>query len=400
MSKVNYQNDIFSQNLSLTKAPEINLDAVDLPRYYPVFQLVFWYGTVIVCLLMGAAFGMYSGEMWVETQGVNENVNPKNPVEAAQLLLFCVSSSILMSHFIIRPIYIAIFRRSGLLPLKVLIVSVCIHLGSRFEGLCGVIWNYIYNGFQYVPPDPASAALWVSYNHISFFMWTLIIFGLLFMQRRKNELIRRNNLESAVRQAQISGLKQQLNPHFVFNTLNSLRAMILKDKQVAKRMLTEMENLLRYSLTQSEKNTVSLSDELAIVRDYLSIEKLRFKDRIDVYWNIPEGLLSYQVVPLSLQTLVENAVKYGINQYEDGMFLRIDTYRDNHCLVLSVENRGKIVENAGIGIGLQNIRQRLALIFGEQAELSLAQKEPETVSATISIPLNTKGINTLLRHAA
>lgn len=341
---------------------------------------------------------MFSGEFWAHTRP--SKPRPEYNYDFLSItigFIFQSSIDLLIAHFFFRTIYIRVFQQHWSLILKMVIVILAIHVGTQISYSS----NRFYIGALY-PKEKIYESEFVelmllAMKYIHFYVWTLFYFGLLVLYRRQKDRQQRMELEAAVHEAQLSGLKQQLNPHFVFNTLNSLRVMITKDKQIAKGMVSGMENLLKYTLSQSHRNTVTLAEEIEIVKDYLAIEKLRFGDRIKVNWDVPQELPSFLVIPLCLQTLVENAVKYGINQYEDGIYLNITASRTDNQLQVSVENRGQLIENSNPGIGLHNTRQRLELIFGETASLTLRQTDRDSVLAEIHIPLNTKRTDTQMR---
>ncbi len=300
-------------------------------------------------------------------------------------LYFCIG--ILVTHCLLRPYCRRLITLKmdpiGKVVLSFAMIFVCVMLGLIIGDAC-LSWATIE-----VPQRSAVEFIISCFiRYMIYVMWMLGYMAWLNWQQKQNELTRRLQLEASFREAQLSGLKQQLNPHFIFNTLNSLRALIVKDPQVARKMVTGISNLLRYSLYESEKDVVPLEQEVEIVKDYLEIELLRYDNRIELTWDIDEPLLSVMVIPLCLQTLVENAIKHTINQYSDGIFILIKAKIREESLHIIVENKGRIVASDRSGIGLKNTKERLALIFGDQASLSLTQKQEEVVQAKIIIPLS------------
>lgn len=189
----------------------------------------------------------------------------------------------------------------------------------------------------------------------------------------------------AAHQAQLTALQAQTNPHFLFNSLNGLRGLILEDPHAAQEMVTRLAQLLRYSLNQSQRRTVSLVEELDAVRDYLAIEKIRFEDRLQICWRVEPDLNQYTVPPMSMQTLVENALKHGIAARPAGGEVRIGVQVREGQLYLEVTSPGHLTTNGKTGTGLRNLKERLQLLYGQLASLELVEKG-NLVVATISLP--------------
>ena len=180
-------------------------------------------------------------------------------------------------------------------------------------------------------------------------------------------------------------MQAQINPHFLFNALNGLRGLIAENPGAAQDAVTRLSQLMRYSLTQSRRATVPLSEEIEAVRDYLSIEKMRFEERLQVDWHIESGVEGLEVPPMSLQTLVENALKYGIAHLQGGGRVSVSVKREGRDLVLRVTNPGALATGDG-GTGLANLRQRLQLTGGDLASFQLRESKG-TVTAEIRLPI-------------
>lgn len=189
----------------------------------------------------------------------------------------------------------------------------------------------------------------------------------------------------ASREAQLQALEAQINPHFLFNSLNGLRGLILEDPHAAQEMVTRLAQLLRYSLHQSRRSTVPLSEELEAVRDYLAIESIRFEDRLRVHWQLDPNAEGQSVPPMCLQTLVENALKHGIARQPEGGEVHISTQCNKAGLLLGVSNPGRLGAQGANGTGLKNLSSRLRLLHGKLAQLRLEQEGPR-VKASIQLP--------------
>ena len=215
--------------------------------------------------------------------------------------------------------------------------------------------------------------------------WTVLYVR--FSEQRRHEVLEAQ-LQSSLREAKLQALESQLNPHFLFNSLNSIRALVEMDPVRAQDMLTRLANVLRNSLLQDVKHTVPLGQELQIVSDYLALETVRFGDRLQAVVRVDEAAANCLIPPMVLQTLVENAVKYGVGQARGAGELRIDATVQDELLQLKVENSGSLRESTpeAIRLGLNNIRERLSLLYRDRAKLQL-DSDSGWVRATVSIPL-------------
>lgn len=192
------------------------------------------------------------------------------------------------------------------------------------------------------------------------------------LQLRTKELERERALKLAT-EAQLASLESRIHPHFLFNTLNSISSLIPEDPARAERLVEQMAALLRFSLDANQSGLVPLGSELKIVNDYLEIERARFGDRLRYQIDIPAELNESRVPPLSLQTLVENSVKYAIAPDRVGGEIRIAGARSNGGLQVEVSDTGPAfqLESAPAGHGLDNLKGRLSTLFGDQAALLL-----------------------------
>jgi LytS/YehU family sensor histidine kinase len=185
-------------------------------------------------------------------------------------------------------------------------------------------------------------------------------------------------------QAQLEMLRYQLNPHFLFNALNSIRASIDEDKARAKQMVTEFSEFLRYSLTSSDKANIPLGEELAAIRNYLAIEQIRFEDRLEVQFEIEAKAEDVRIPGFLIHPLVENAIKHGMNG-DAPLRLRIAARVNNGALHVEVANSGHWHKHGnGTGIGLRNVEQRLQQLFPDRSRFAIAEADG-WVRATIEI---------------
>jgi LytS/YehU family sensor histidine kinase len=194
-------------------------------------------------------------------------------------------------------------------------------------------------------------------------------------------------LRIALREAELRALEGQVNPHFLFNCLNTIRGMISENPAQAQDMVTRLANIFRYNLQQHNAHTAPLAQEIEVVSDYLALEAVRFEDRLRVSISIDPGASNAQVPAMLLQTLVENALKHGLSNLPDGGELWIRASVRNDELTLRVENTGVLAEvtQKTTRVGLKNARERLRLLYGDRASLSLTNGDGR-VAATVLIP--------------
>ena len=212
---------------------------------------------------------------------------------------------------------------------------------------------------------------------------------LLLMQRRwQTESSRATKLESVARVAELKALQARLQPHFLFNSLHSVVALIDEDPAAAKQVLEKLAQLLRLTLERSGSEEIELKDELAWVDAYLAIERTRFEDRLEVFIDASGEVLREQVPALVLQPLVENAIKHGIAPSESGGRILVRATKDARRLSLEVETRTNSPLQGGVpgmGIGLDATRSRLSLLYPRESEMVVSTDE-RLHRVTLKIP--------------
>jgi two-component system LytT family sensor kinase len=226
------------------------------------------------------------------------------------------------------------------------------------------------------------------YAFVYLFIWNCIYFIYHYVDKATSQQLDTFKLQALVKELELKTIKSHINPHFIFNALNSIRALIDENPSRARDAITELSNILRSSMQSENLETVPLQRELNIVKDYLALEHIRFEDRLQVEYDIDEDTLNQPVPPMMLQTLVENAIKHGISKYENGGIVKIisDFRGKNHELI--VRNTGKL--NGGInkeGFGLHSTASRLGLLFGSAAKFEIQDTPNNIVEAKVSIPI-------------
>lgn len=219
-------------------------------------------------------------------------------------------------------------------------------------------------------------------------IYFLFHFYVSFQKAREEQVL----LREAVNRSQLEALQLQLNPHFLFNALNSIRALIPSAAPDAREGVTRLAGVLRSTLCSKPGNTVPFAKELEVVRDYLAIEKLRFGEHLHIEEVMDPMLDQVNIPPLMLLTMVENAIKHGVQLQEESATVRIIGRVERGCVILNVESpssEGAKNHNSSLGIGLKNIRERLQLIYGNEATAELESTRCCCTRCTLSYPSQT-----------
>jgi two-component system, LytTR family, sensor histidine kinase AlgZ len=219
-------------------------------------------------------------------------------------------------------------------------------------------------------------------------IWVAIYFGSAIQRHRYRTELQQVQLGKALQAAELRLLQTQLNPHFLFNSLNSVRALIQDEPARAQEAVTCLARSLRYTLQSGDGHLVTLARELEMVEDYLSLESLRLAERLIVVRNIDPAALEVHVPVMLLETLVENAIKHGIAHLRQGGTLGLTARRALAELTITVTNSRplEIVPATGGGVGLKNSAERLRLLFGPAATLNLDLSVPGRATAEVRIP--------------
>lgn len=321
---------------------------------------------------------------------------------AWKILIAICFSELFRGIFIIPAIYFLVFH------------------GARFQHrsvqiLFVVIASATFASFH-IALDGATRYTWAGMDGIALMLPTIqwlflqeilehgVIIGAFMLTKYKNEFIAREKREREIllraAEIELATLKAQLNPHFLFNALNSLQALISTEPDKAECIVDNLANLLRYALYSSHLQTVSLEEECIIVENYLELESIRFEERLRTVIDIEPTLWGTRIPPMMIQTLVENAVKHGISTRPEGGSIRIFARLLGNKICIRVCNDGvlspknKPQSEIGSGVGITNTIRRLELLYGGAATFSLKQFGDAQVIAEISLPAN--GLNTQL----
>lgn len=256
--------------------------------------------------------------------------------------------------------------------------------------LFAINWAGISLGLLRFPPNvPQGWLVLLSYTvntTIMLWLWMAVWMGLQMLHRWRVGEVAKWQAEAAARELELQVLRAQINPHFLFNALNNLRALINEDPSRAREMLSRLSNTLRHTLQHSAKERVPLADELAVVRDYIALEQLHHEERLRVDWQVDPATAGASVPPMLLQLLVENAIKHGIARTAGGGVVDIHIGRDGGKLSIAVDNPGqwKPGSTDSTGLGLANLRERLARAGGDGAGCRIAAADGR-VNVTVEL---------------
>ncbi|MBX7051537.1 MAG: histidine kinase [Flavobacteriales bacterium] len=213
-----------------------------------------------------------------------------------------------------------------------------------------------------------------------FLLWEIIYFAVHTFENWKKEEILNLELRAAKTEIELNSLRAQMNPHFVFNSMNSIRALVDENPEKAKAAITMLSGILRGSLTMGRFQTIPLRQEFDLVEKYIALEKIRFEERLEVNLHVVDEVLDAEVPPFVVQTLVENAIKHGISTKIEGGRISIQAKVEGNHILITIANTGSYMpkENHD-GIGISNIRTRLEMIFGNNAEMNIRQSGNEVI---------------------
>ncbi|MBT1703577.1 sensor histidine kinase [Chryseosolibacter indicus] len=221
---------------------------------------------------------------------------------------------------------------------------------------------------------------------VIFFIWCVLYFTIHYIDQYNKSL----KYEASMVEIELNNLKSQLNPHFIFNALNSIRALVDENPAKSKQAINQLSNILRSSLASDKKGLMKFDDELKIVKDYLGLESIRFEERLKTEFDIHPGSHDFYVPPLMIQTIVENGIKHGISKLTAGGTIQLKTSVQNQTLKVSIRNTGQLTraDVASDGVGLRNTIQRLKLLYGDEASFRIVNENHNFVLTEIIIPQN------------
>ena len=349
----------------------VGLDAPffeDKNRAFWSLQTLGWSGYFILRSVTGFANSM--GPMWL--------------VHTALLTATGYSLTLLMGALFRRLIKMRVIWTAVLSLLAVVVASVAFSVIET--------WSYA----TFLKPDSRPAGFEymgaILLNFALLAAWAALYYGINYYILLDEQLTQRERLESQASSAQLAMLRYQLNPHFLFNTLNSISTLVLlKQTERANAMLARLSSFLRYTLANESTAKVTLAQEVETLKLYLEIEKMRFEDRMRPHFRIDPETIGAKLPSLLLQPLIENAIKYAVTPSEDGADIWITASREGQAVRIEVADSGDggnvdLTATQSTGVGLANIRERLAQAYGNAHGFTTRTNEHGGFSVIIEIP--------------
>jgi two-component system LytT family sensor kinase len=226
------------------------------------------------------------------------------------------------------------------------------------------------------------------YAFVYLFNWNMIYFIYHYIEKSRRQQLDTLKLQALVKELELKTIKSHINPHFIFNALNSIRALIDENPSRARDAITELSNILRSSMQAEKSETVTLERELNIVNDYLALENMRFEERLKIEMKIDKDTLEQQVPPMMLQTLVENAIKHGISKQVSGGVVRVITTLKGDHLEMVVQNTGQLSSPVnGEGFGIKSTEDRLNMMYQDKASFQIRNLDNNMVESKVLVPI-------------
>ncbi|WP_232063654.1 sensor histidine kinase [Undibacterium sp. YM2] len=229
-----------------------------------------------------------------------------------------------------------------------------------------------------------------------FGMFYVVIFGLQAYASLLEEKENAEKSQALLRDAQLHRLTQQMQPHFLFNVLNTISSLMYTDVKLADTALSEIAALLRASMDLGQHSETSLADELKLLQAYAKLMSLRFIDRVEINWDIADDVLSSKVPVMSLQTILENSFKHTVEKRSQLTHIKITAYKEAAQVILRIEDDAGHLQDSvqSSGVGISNLRQRLQVLYQDKASLQLTDLRPSGVMTELRLPIDTGGMAT------
>ncbi|HNX78447.1 MAG TPA: histidine kinase [Prolixibacteraceae bacterium] len=224
-------------------------------------------------------------------------------------------------------------------------------------------------------------------GYIMYVFYVFFFMSIVYYENFKEKVKKEGELKALIREAELHALKSQINPHFLFNSLNSISSLTMSDPAKAQEMVINLSSLMRYSLKHGQNETVSFGTELQNIKLYLSIEKVRFGRKLQPVFKVDEHCYQGVIPNMILQPIFENAIKYGVYEATEPVEILTEATCSNDALEISVTNSYDpgVRSKKGEGIGLRNIRERLQIIYGNSALLKIKDNR-KNFTITLTIP--------------
>jgi len=296
----------------------------------------------------------------------------------SMIVFISMSVIILLLLFILRFVFRFLFKIPRTMPATIIIVLTI----SFTFGLLYTLSQYIFYLYVYNIPDQLISFLKLAFTtgQWTFLFFSLAYLGINYWLNLEVERERSRNATNLAQKAQLQMLRYQLNPHFLFNSLTSIQALVHENPDRADIMVTELSDFLRFTLQYNDRITITVREEINITEKYLAIEKIRFEERLDYSIKFDNAILKAEIPCFITQPLVENAVKFGLQKNPKGIKIRMNLFQSDENLIIEVSNTGKLIDGWSMGIGLQNINERLNNAYPGDYKFDLDEAEGFVIS--------------------
>ena len=335
-----------------------------------------------ICQIGGWLFLVLAQSLYLK---LSDSLNFETATSQILLLFFGILLSHLYRNFIVK---------YGWLRIKVLLLIPRVIISSI---LLAVIADYSQYGIELligIAGNKHGDTITIVTNIVNlipfFFSWSLIYFLFHFIENYKKAEIENLKWEASINEIELNKLKSQLNPHFMFNAMNSIRALVDENPSKSKDAITQLSNILRNTLQMGKNKVIPFDEEFKIVSDYLALEAIRYEERLKTVVKIHPDSKNFSVPPLMIQTLIENGIKHGISKLIGGGTLELETLVEDNALVIKIKNSGQLNDKleSDSGFGIKNTLQRLQLLYGNKASLKMINLDSNRVLTELIIPKN------------
>lgn len=253
------------------------------------------------------------------------------------------------------------------------------------------VWQYLLLNIFFSDVENISSLRQLVHPFMSAYLillgWSLIYFTWSYIEKNRSRIIEKLQLQNDMQELELKSMRSNLQPHFIFNSLNSIRALVKEDPDASREAITKLSKILRSSISTKE-NSITLDEELKLVENYLHLEKIRFEERLQYEFDIAYNTRTCLIPPMLIQNMVENAVKHGISLQEQGGTIWLRTEIEDNLIRISIKNEGHINEEnklKGTGFGMSSSQKRLNHLYPEAAPITM-REDNDYVIVEICIP--------------
>jgi sensor histidine kinase YesM len=295
----------------------------------------------------------------------------------------CIGMSVYLANLAAFRLFKTVTRSSR----QVIMIVAAVIMGA----VVGTVLGALANGFSPLQLMKEYSAFFGQVVLIALLFGAIVSYIFISLAKLSEEKIKRLDMGKNAVETELKFLQSQMEPHFLFNTLSTILSLMDTDREKAKRMLESFTSFLRASFLTARHRTITLGQEMDVVKNYLEVVSVRMGDRLRYSIEVPEDLRSFPVPPLLVQPLVENAVKHGLEPSVRGGELALRALRDNDVVRIIVADSGLGINGKGAGnnVGLGNIRKRLELMYGDRGRLFLEENKPSGVKVVVEMPYET-----------